>query len=540
MVKHDDAGYGIADFYHQGDNAPSISSVFCPEHIGHGVMNNFSTKSSGKNVIRLPQIFIPIALFIIFDIVALGLNFWISAKLEISAVAINLSGRQRMLSQRMTKSLLMLQTTNEDKEKSVIFDEFSKAVDLFDKTLYGFAKGGITLSGDGNSLFLPQVTDTESRFITAQATQVWEIVYQILQPFIKAGLPADHAGLQAAMESLAHHNLQLLKLMNDLTTALEMNATHEVFQLRILQGGMLLIALLNFVLVCKRLVKQIHLSHNNILALRNVIDSIETGIVICDGDEIVRSANRAANLIFGAYDNELIGRRLPQLIFKDSNRTLGIRKDNSTFQARINMQTLYEFDHKVSLCTIIDASEQVIREKQLMEMAFFDPLTGLPNRSLLMERLDQELLRAKRESTLLAVMFLDLDGFKPVNDQLGHDAGDELLKLVGKRFQQSCREIDTVARLGGDEFVFILNSLHSLTVANQIANTILMATSQAFLVKDQTVKVGASIGIAVYPEDHTEANLLLKYADDAMYLAKQRGKNRYVFASELKELQNNS
>ncbi|RLA23120.1 MAG: diguanylate cyclase, partial [Gammaproteobacteria bacterium] len=124
-------------------------------------------------------------------------------------------------------------------------------------------------------------------------------------------------------------------------------------------------------------------------------------------------------------------------------------------------------------------------------------------------------------------------GFKAVNDNLGHDAGDQLLKLVSHRLTKSCREEDTVARMGGDEFTLILSSITHIKAAEKIANSILQKLSDDFLIQNQIVHISASIGISLYPKDHHEADLLIKYADTAMYEAKRLGKNRYVLASNL-------
>lgn len=488
---------------------------------------------SSKNLISLPAIFIPVLLFIVFDSVALGLNFWISAKLEKSAVAINLSGRQRMLSQRMTKSFLMLHVANEDSEKQTAFNEFAGTVELFDNTLKGFISGGMTRGGDGNPLYLPAADAQNAALITASAHQLWSKMYSQLRPVISAGIHVDDQALHTALYTLLDDNQALLTLMNDLTSVLEQNATLEVSYLRFLQVSLLLLALLNFALVCKRLLRQINQSHANVQSLRNIIDSIETGILLYDNDDVVRSANKAAEQLFGYGQGSLIGKPLNQLLSADQERTLGLKSDQSCFIAQINRQTLFELGDEISLCTVIDVSEQTHKEKQLMQLAFHDPLTGLPNRILLMERLRQDLLRAKRDSTLLAVMFVDLDGFKAVNDELGHDVGDELLQAIAKRFQQCCREVDTVARLGGDEFIFILSAFHTKNAANLVAGNIIHATNQVFPIQDHRVQLSASLGIAFYPHDHGEAERLIKLADDAMYLAKQRGKNNFAFASEL-------
>lgn len=488
---------------------------------------------SHQNPIKLPTILIPIVLFVLFDIVALGINFWISNKLEQSAVAINLSGRQRMLSQRMTKSLLMLHISETDADKQSAFDEFSNTVRLFDKTLLGFREGGMTEGGNGNPLYLPAVSAQNAALITASASQLWAIVYSHLLPVINADIQVEHAILHPALQNLLEYNQSLLKQMNDLTTALEQNATREVAYLRALQACLLLLALINFALVCKRLLRQIHQSNNNFQSLRAIIDSIETGILLYDEDELIRSSNKAAERLFGYDEVKLVGKHLHQLLLVDDQKTVGIKSDSSSFIAKISTQTLFELNDQISVCTITDVSDQAHKEQELIHLAFHDALTGLPNRILLVERLQQDLLRAKRDSTMLAVMFVDLDGFKAVNDELGHDAGDELLKWVTKRFKQCCREVDTVARLGGDEFVFIISSFQSLSAAKLVAESIIKAVNQAFLIQHQTVHISASVGIALYPNDHEEAELLIKYADDAMYLAKQRGKNQFAFTSDL-------
>ncbi len=485
--------------------------------------------------ISLPSIFIPIILFISFDIIALGLNFWISSKLELGAVAINLSGRQRMLSQKMSKSLLMLSSAENALQKKSAFEEFTEAADLFNKTLNGFAFGGMTLCGNGKPIFLAQVKDQYSQFITAQSLQLWQIVYPNLKVVQDIGPLVDSKNIQAALDTLLHHNLQILKLMNDLTSSLERKATEDVAHLRLLQTSLLILALINFLLICKRLFRQIRLSQKNVQSLRDIIDSIDTGILLCDGNDIVKSANRAAQEIFAAYNSELVGKRFSQLIVSDEQRTVGVRLDNKTFNAKVDSRSLYELNEKVNLCTIVDISELASREHELSKLAFYDSLTGLPNRVMLKERLGYELLHAKRQSTCLALMFLDLDGFKAVNDNLGHDAGDMLLKQVAGRLQQSCRETDMVCRLGGDEFVIILTTLHSKLTAKQVADNILALISQAFFIQEKTVKVGVSIGIAIYPKDHNEADLLMKLADDAMFQAKMQGKNCYVFASNIAE-----
>lgn len=487
-----------------------------------------------------PSILVMVLAFILLDSVALALNFWISAQLNQSAVAINLAGRQRMLSQRMTKSLLMLQVAGSEAQKLSAFQEFSDTVNLFDMTMTGFLQGGNTKAGDGKPLYLPANKAENSQNVLSSAGKLWQIMHQDFKPLLNSGMPINAEKLQPALQSALLYNTLLLNLMNDLTSVLEQNATQEVFYLRILQALLLLLALLNFIFVCKRLLGHIKLSHNNVQALRNIIDSIDTGIVLYSHEKVVRSANKAATQLFGYQDASLVGKHLGQLICNDNAKMLGVKRDGNTFVAKVNTQTLFEFSEEVSLCTVVDVSEQEDKEKELMRLAFHDVLTGLPNRALLMERLRQNILLAKRNEMLLAVLFVDLDGFKAVNDDLGHVAGDELLLFVSRRFQQCCRETDTLARIGGDEFVFIISSLRSAMVAQHIADNVLQALSPTFLIGGQAVSVGASIGIAMYPNDGDEAELLIKRADEAMYVAKGQGKNRYFSASTLPGLANSN
>lgn len=172
------------------------------------------------------------------------------------------------------------------------------------------------------------------------------------------------------------------------------------------------------------------------------------------------------------------------------------------------------------------------RGAHLQRIAYHDPLTGLPNRKLFQERLIQAIEWADYNEQLIAILFLDLDGFKAINDSLGHLIGDLLLKAVAKRLSGCLRSSDTVARIGGDEFIVILPAIPSLDKAGQVANKILTTLNEEFLIQDQAIDVTTSIGISMYPQDGVSIETLIVEADQAMYQAKQDGKNQYVFASQ--------
>jgi two-component system cell cycle response regulator len=161
----------------------------------------------------------------------------------------------------------------------------------------------------------------------------------------------------------------------------------------------------------------------------------------------------------------------------------------------------------------------------LKSMAMHDELTGLPNRRLLMDRLSLAIAHARRSQCLMAVMFLDLDNFKQINDTLGHDVGDALLCLVADRLVRTVRQADTVARLGGDEFIIALPELSHADDAAELGEKVIQAVSQPYCIQGQEVRLTASVGISMYPLHGEDAEALMKSADLALYEAKRSGKN---------------
>lgn len=182
------------------------------------------------------------------------------------------------------------------------------------------------------------------------------------------------------------------------------------------------------------------------------------------------------------------------------------------------------------LCTTFkDVSQQKLLENQIRRQANYDNLTNLPNRTLFLDRLTQELIRARRQNSRVALMFIDLDRFKWVNDTLGHAAGDQLLREVSVRLQESLRKSDTVARMGGDEFTAILPDMARGPHAERVADSILTALATPFVLEGQEAFISGSIGIAVFPDDGEVLETLLKNADTAMYRAKNDGRNAFRF-----------
>lgn len=181
------------------------------------------------------------------------------------------------------------------------------------------------------------------------------------------------------------------------------------------------------------------------------------------------------------------------------------------------------------LTLLTDITERKQAEKKLERIAFYDSLTNLPNRVLLADRLRQAIVQSQRRNRLLAVVYMDLDGFKAVNDAHDHDAGDKLLVALSLRMKEALREGDTLARIGGDEFIAIMVDLENIEDSEIVLERLLNAAASPITLGDIVVQVSTSIGVTLYPHDDADAEQLIRHADHAMYVAKQAGKNRYHF-----------
>lgn len=205
------------------------------------------------------------------------------------------------------------------------------------------------------------------------------------------------------------------------------------------------------------------------------------------------------------------------------------KKDGELFAAWLTISAILDehgtVTHYVGISSDITLLKQ--HEKQLDRIAHYDALTGIPNRTLLNDRMKQAIARTAREQNMMAVCYLDLDGFKPINDTMGHDAGDRVLIEIAQRIQNTLRGGDTVARLGGDEFVILLLGLDRGEECNIILERMLAVIAEPIGIKEKSFSLSASIGVSIFPLDEEDTDTLLRHADQAMYVAKQSGKNRF-------------
>lgn len=289
-------------------------------------------------------------------------------------------------------------------------------------------------------------------------------------------------------------------------------------------------------------------------SLQVTLTSIADGVVSTDTEGRITFLNPAAERISGWPKAEAIGRPVDEVLVTLDETTREIRssttlraidldepqQSGNIFLRRYDGELLPIEKHSAPLrdsrghfqgavATFRDISEIRLLTAELSYLAFHDRLTGLPNRALLFERLTQELAYAERYNNTLALLYLDLDLFKQVNDELGHGVGDELLTQVAERLLDCVRRTDTVSRLGGDEFAVLLTGFELQTFPDELATKVTKRLSEPFVLTQETVNVSTSIGISVFPEDGQDAESLVKHAHTAMYQAKARGRGCIQF-----------
>ncbi|HEY1722820.1 MAG TPA: EAL domain-containing protein [Magnetospirillaceae bacterium] len=281
-----------------------------------------------------------------------------------------------------------------------------------------------------------------------------------------------------------------------------------------------------------------------------VFDATTEGIMVLGLDWRIEAVNRAFMTITGFAERDVLGHRPNFLTTKkadpnlsdivaaavrDAGRwdadTRGHRKSGEAYSERLTVTGVRDDTGAITgyVAVTADVTQRRQDEERIRYQANFDSLTGLPNRSLFMDRLSLAVTTADRNKNRVALMFIDLDGFKLVNDTLGHDAGDSLLREAAKRLTATVRAGDTVARLGGDEFTVVMPNLPEAHPAPVVAQRIITALEEPFRFKNQEALVSASIGITVFPDDGHDVHTLLRNADAAMYQAKESGKANYRF-----------
>lgn len=285
---------------------------------------------------------------------------------------------------------------------------------------------------------------------------------------------------------------------------------------------------------------------------RAVLDSVDEGIIAINEVGVIEIFNPAAEQIFGYSGSEIIGQNI-SLLMPEPHRgqhdgylkryletgesrilgavreVAGVRKNGTSFPLELTASEVRVESRRLFIASARDITARKDAEQHIMYLANHDALTGLPNRNLLQDRIRQAVTQARRSNEQGAVLFIDLDQFKTINDSLGHDVGDLLLKAVAARLVSSLRSEDTVARQGGDEFIVVLPKVVNAQDAGIVAQNLLDAMMPPYQIQGNELHASASIGIAILPDDGEDSDKLLKNSDTAMYHAKGTGRNNYQF-----------
>jgi diguanylate cyclase (GGDEF)-like protein/PAS domain S-box-containing protein len=507
------------------------------------------------------------------------------------AAAVNVAGKMRMLSQRITLEALAGAAMPQRA------DHLRRYRDTFDQAYRALMSGG-----EAYGLRVPQVGLSQARQLAAVGHdwQIYQESVAVFSPAARSAAGGDPEPLLAAGDQLLGSAEALLDSLVRHARDVQQNALYNSYILFALNLVLLLLA---YALVSRqvlrpirRLVEQCRELASGNFAVRSrlrrrdelgslggaldesaahierllaevarervslqqaalVYEHTSEAMVVTDVDGYVQNINPAFTAVTGYRAAEIVGKRLNVLssgrhdrdFYRDMWQSLAQsgrwsgdiwnrRKSGEEFVERLTINTSYNPDGSVN-CRIglfSDVTEKRRREALIWRQAHYDHLTQLPNRQMFHASLQRCIEDAHNSGPYFALMFLDLDLFKEVNDTFGHDEGDELLRLVSRRLTGCIRDSDLAARLGGDEFTLIIQRLNHPDDVRPVCRKVLDAIAQPYTLSGNTVHISASVGVAFHPRDGEDAATLLKRADLAMYAAKQKGRNRYcLFSPEM-------
>ena len=328
--------------------------------------------------------------------------------------------------------------------------------------------------------------------------------------------------------------------------------------LALLLTGMLMMRGLVLPLLRKRTIAEAGL-RNSEARTQALLAHVADGVIVINEQGLIQTFNAAAEQIFGYSAHEIVGTNVSRLMPEPhrsqhdgylkhyletgqstvvglTREVMGVRRTGDEFPLEIKIREVRTETTPLFIAAVRDITLEKAAAQRTLDLATHDALTGLPNRLLLADRLKQALIQARRAQDRVALLFLDLDNFKTINDSLGHDIGDLLLKAVAQRLTASLRAADTVARQGGDEFIVVLPGLMSVEAAETVTQKLLAQIIAPYQIQGQALYIGVSIGVAIFPDDGEDSDTLLKNGDIAMYQAKEAGGNaRRFFAQQMNQ-----
>jgi diguanylate cyclase (GGDEF)-like protein/PAS domain S-box-containing protein len=477
-----------------------------------------------------------IPVFIVLVTAIVGYNAQATAHERGSALVVNIASRQRTLVERYTKDVML------------VIDGFQADPDqsgaILHQTADALLNGGSVVAPQGNDdrVEIPAQRDPKVRRKLDQDRRLIEELTRTGDDLLERGR-AD-PDYTAEVTRLRVLSAQLSSVSNDAVGEITRHTEASLSRLvrvEIVLGLLSALAALAMGLLLRRA------GAEQAAQFRSLVHHSSDLITVVAGDGTIRYQSPSVERMLGRRAADLVGMNLIALVHPDDQHhlTAALVKLAETQEATTDLECRLQhgdgsWRHAESICTnlvddprvgglvlnIRDVTDRTALQQQLTHQAFHDPLTGLANRALFSDRVDHALARAGRQGPAAAVVFLDLDDFKTINDTLGHSAGNDLLVAVADRIRGILRPADTAARLGGDEFAILLEDVHGEQEALVIAERVTLALRAPFTLEDRQVLVRASLGVAVAEPEHRRADELLRNADMAMYLAKANGKGR--------------
>ena len=494
-----------------------------------------------------------LATFALFSVVSVGLSVWATSRSQYKASVLEVAARQRTLAERYVREILLARAGAQADPAYVGV--------LLDRSARALLMGGVApaVNGDDDETTLSAATGERIR---AQLVQERRLVRDLRATgtAIVAGRPVGRLRLTAHERLTVRDPVTRLRVLSALTSNVSLNAARSIaaahdgyidslITIQTIVGiiGFLASLLLGWGLIAATRRQTAH--------FRSLVTS-STDLVLVFGAGGCRYASESVAQMVGRKGDALLGGSFADLVHADDLAVVHAAATHGepgeiVFRLRNRFGEWRHLEAHVTdlraerqvrgvVFNARDITERVRLEEQLTRQAFNDSLTGMANRALFRDRLEQALARSERSRGVLAVLLVDLDGFKQVNDSLGHDAGDQLLQAVAERFVDDVRPSDTLARLGGDEFAVLIDGAHG-TQAVAVASRLLSALAEPIWIAGRELSIGASIGIALHPGGPGRSEELLRHADVAMYAAKEAGRGRFELfhhdmARELGEL----
>lgn len=430
-------------------------------------------------------------------------------------------------------------------------NELKKQYESMKVTLSGIIDAIIMVDMDGTIIFLNHIAQeltgySEREALGKQVSEVVQIISEITK--VPSDIPIENVIREGIVLGSGKSAILVSKNGTEHSIASSLAPVHGKNG-RICGAVMILRDITE-----RRLVEKLLRQEKDFL--NSIVNNAGIIIMVMDKEGFIIKFNRYAEKVTGYTEEELLGKScfdilVPEMysfLAKNMNsksanqepeHTENIieRKDGSKIYVLWNSRVIYDNDEPdIIVCMGVDITERKLSEERVRYLAFYDSLTGLPNRTYIMDEIDQVFLKAGRNNELVAIMFFDLDNFKKINDTLGHGYGDDLLVDIGNKLKDTIGENDKIARLGGDEFIILQTQIKSTDEIKVEAEKIIKIFQEPWVLENKEFYITTSIGITVFPHDGTDVNTLLKNADTAMYRAKEVGKNTYqMFARSMND-----